>query len=111
MPDIRPEAPKRSGSRSERENDPPGPKKYGECAIRLCASEMIENQLLVALSDKAKVAIVLDVDDLHELIAALSERAPVSKTKRRSMAHDLRQLRCAAFAVPIHHNAEEHPTP
>lgn len=68
--------------------------------VRLCNSEMIESQLLIALSDDEKVACIFTCEDLTAIIDglfALKNRT----TKQTVIAHDLNQLRRTAFNVPL----------
>ena len=58
--------------------------------------EVIENQLLVSMEDKSKVALILTCDDLTMLIDAL---AYAIDDKRTQMRRDLQELRHKAFGV------------
>jgi hypothetical protein len=79
----------------------PDAKKYSECSITLCGSEMIQKQLLVSLSDKSKVACIFDRDDLDAMVAALRFVPEPHTLKQKMLLHDLLQLRRAAFNVPL----------
>lgn len=72
-----------------------GPKKYSDAAIRLCDSELIEKQILVALSDESKVACIFDKEDLRDVICALGSAR--GSHNHKCLQHDLRQLFVAAF--------------
>ncbi len=74
-------------------------KKHGECAIRQCRTEMIERKILISLSDESKVVLILDLEMLTDLIEALDAAGETARQK--GLNHDLRQLRRAAFNVPL----------
>lgn len=77
----------------------PDPKKYGDGVIRLCNSELIEKHLLVALSDKSKVACIFDESDVSAILTALRIISSPS-LKQQELLHDMRQLYVAAFGKP-----------
>lgn len=59
--------------------------------------QVIENELLVALDDRSKVAILLDAQDLRMLMRCL-ERCGRGQHARRFL-DDMRQLEDAAFGT------------
>ena len=65
------------------------------CSVESVNRQVIENQLLAALDDKSKVAILATEDDLKLLIAAL--RPMWANSAAREMCDDLCQLKDAAF--------------
>ena len=65
------------------------------CSVESVNRQVIENQLLTALDDKSKVAVLATDDDLKLLIAAL--RPMWSNSAAREMCDDLCQLKDAAF--------------
>jgi hypothetical protein len=56
--------------------------------------EIVNNQLLVALDDKDKVAVVIDEDDLQEVIDGLTNQPG---RKARELRDDMVRLRDVAF--------------
>jgi hypothetical protein len=72
----------------------------GTCSIRYASHENIEDKLLVAISDDAKVACVFTCEDLTTLIHAIREVPGTRPTKLNAMFHDLIQFRRAAFGIP-----------
>ena len=69
--------------------------------------EVIENQLLTALDDKSKVAILATQDDLDLLISALTYSPNKSNASRTKMLDGLKQLRDAAFKKPGDKNKDK----
>ena len=65
------------------------------CRVERTGHEVIEHRLLMAMSDKGKVALVLDAEGLETLITSL-ECVPVKCGRRIEMLEDLKQLRRAA---------------
>ena len=62
--------------------------------------QVIENQLLVVLDDKSKVAIVASEEDLEHLVNALryhTLRSPAAKSRRANLLAGLVALGRAAF--------------
>ncbi len=57
--------------------------------------EVIKDQLLMALDDKSKVAVVLDATDLQFLISAVSRY--VNNKQASRLEDGFRQLQAAAF--------------
>ena len=66
------------------------------CRVERTGHEIIEHRLLMAMSDKGKVALVLDAEGLETLITSL-ECVPVKCGRRVEMLEDLKQLRREAF--------------
>lgn len=66
------------------------------CSIVRVEHEIIEQQVLMSLSDKAKVALVLDARGLSEIIHAF-EDSGFTSDYRTGMLRDLKQLKQAAF--------------
>ncbi|MDA8106194.1 MAG: hypothetical protein M0Z71_12555 [Nitrospiraceae bacterium] len=70
------------------------------CSVESVNRQVIENQLLTALDDKSKVAILASEEDLDTLIAALllseNNRMAMS-SKFKELRADLQQLKSAAF--------------
>ena len=64
------------------------------CSVESLNRQVIENQLLAALDDKSKVAILATEDDLVMLINALGF---VTGDKAWEFRADLQQLKSAAF--------------
>lgn len=81
---------------------PPPNRRRGDGDLKIVPSnrEVIDNQLLTALDDKSKVAILASEEDLDVLITAL-KRYPVSlctkETQVLALLNGLEQLRDAAF--------------
>ena len=65
--------------------------------------QVIENQLLAALDDKSKVAILATEEDLKLLITALR---PMWASAAREMCDDLCQLKDAAFPPKAENSAK-----
>ena len=66
------------------------------CEEVLTTKQVIENQLLTALDDKAKVAILADAQDLSLMIEALF---CLETSKSCELARDFEQLEQAAFGT------------
>ena len=64
------------------------------CSVESVNRQVIENQLLTALDDKSKVAILATEEDLTMLIICLGFSTGV---KAKEMRADLQQLKAAAF--------------
>ena len=64
------------------------------CSVESVNRQVIENQLLSALDDKSKVAILATEEDLTMLIICLGFSTGV---KAKEMRADLQQLKAAAF--------------
>ena len=64
------------------------------CSVESVNRQVIENQLLAALDDKSKVAILATEEDLTMLIICLGFSTGV---KAKEMRADLQQLKAAAF--------------
>lgn len=64
------------------------------CSVESTTRHVIENQLLAALDDKTKVAILANEMDLRIIITALEQ---YSGGPQRELATDMRQLLNAAF--------------
>lgn len=73
--------------------------KQKPCTVKYTPSEVIADQLLVVLSDKAKVACIFDLNALDAVIEALSYKGQASfRTETQTgLLRDLIQLRSAAF--------------
>ncbi len=70
--------------------------------IELVSHSIIEHQLMTSLSDKSKVAILADKEDLDALIDALNTTlifgpAGTASSIFRELHAGLKQLRCEAF--------------
>ena len=65
------------------------------CTVESVNRTVIDGQLLAALDDKSKVAILATVDDLNLFIEALTPMW--AHTKAQEMLADLKQLKMAAF--------------
>lgn len=67
--------------------------------IERTTKQVIENKLLAALDDEAKVACMFSCEDLDLLIEALRFTHPLRKVPEANerMAHDLETLRKSAF--------------
>ena len=68
--------------------------------VESAKKEVIENQLLVALDDKSKVALVIDEEDLQLLILGLGALSLGNKKKdemRWKLLENLRELKTQAF--------------
>jgi hypothetical protein len=66
------------------------------CTVERTDSALIGDQIMVSLSDKSKVALVLDVHDLNAIIDALAN-VPCQSSKQRAILRDIEQLRDVAF--------------
>lgn len=70
------------------------------CATEIVPRQIIENQLLVALDDKSKVAIIADQELLEFLISAAASLELLGKSDleyRDRVVRDLHQLHDGAF--------------
>lgn len=67
------------------------------CKVVNTPRTVIEGQLLAALDDKTKVALLIVEEDLTMLINALEQNHQPSPAKVEEFATDLRQLRREAF--------------
>ena len=67
-----------------------------KCSQKHVSRQVIANQLLAALDDKGKVAIVASAEDLELLISVL-RYYPVRTAQVKRMQTDLQMLRDAAF--------------
>ena len=74
------------------------------CSTETVSHQVIEQQILTALDDRAKVALVIDESDLCLLIDALSWRMADLNASPRSrqwvFLQDLMKLKQAAFGAP-----------
>ena len=68
-------------------------------SLDLASREVIENKLLVAINDDAKVGCIFDCNDLTSLINAL-RGFPFKNEHQAKLLDDLLELRFAAFNVP-----------
>lgn len=75
------------------------PKTGRPCSVDYVGHKIIEQQVMASLSDKGKVALVLDVDGLGTIIAALEYSPEGWGAKRSEMLRDLKQLRSEAFGL------------
>ena len=67
-----------------------------KCSKQYVPRQVIERQLLAALDDKSKAAIVVSKDDLDLLIYGVA-LIPDGGAEQRSMLADLEQLRKECF--------------
>ena len=70
-----------------------------KCIEERVGRDILENQLLVSLSNKNKVAILLDKADLELLISGLvlAETNRMAMGRHREFRQDLEQLKKVAF--------------
>lgn len=66
------------------------------CSVVPVRREVLNDQLLVALDDKSKVAIICDQNDIELLMFALT-RCDGIRSESAEMWRDLKKLRDAAF--------------
>ena len=67
------------------------------CSTEYVPREVIAEQLLIALDDKSKTAIIAGKEDIEILIRALDHVPSFWGTRYITMASDLRKLRDSAF--------------
>ena len=69
--------------------------KKKECKVVSTPQMIIKKQLLASLTDEGKVALILDLKDLHALIHALEATNKINDPNE--LLKDLKQLRRLAF--------------